>query len=94
MIEPIGASQLLSPAPKAAAPSRVAEAARQFESLLIGEVLKSARSSEGWMGTGDDQAGQSGVAFAEEYMAQAMAAQGGLGIARLVTAGLGEPSES
>ena len=36
-------------------PAKVKESARQFEALLIGQMLKSMRDSEGgWLGTGSD----------------------------------------
>ncbi len=71
-------------------PKKVADAARQFESLLIGSMLKQMRSSgsDGWLGTGDDQAGQSAMELAEEQLAQSLSAQGGLGLAKLITQGL------
>jgi Rod binding domain-containing protein len=68
---------------------RIADAARQFESLLIAQLLKSMRESGGgWLGTGDDQAGAQAMELAEEQMARALAQQGGLGLAQLVVAGL------
>lgn len=71
-------------------PRRVADAARQFESLMMAQLLKSMRESGegGWLGTGDDQAGERAMELAEEQMAQALAQQGGLGLARLVVSGL------
>jgi Rod binding domain-containing protein len=71
-------------------PKRVADAARQFESLMIGQLLKSMRDSGegGWLGTGDDQAGAQAMELAEEQVAQALAQQGGFGLARMVVAGL------
>jgi len=75
-------------------PKRVADAARQFESLMIGQLLKSMRESGegGWLGTGDDQAGAQAMELAEEQMAQALAQQGGFGLARLVVTGLKKES--
>jgi Rod binding domain-containing protein len=69
---------------------RVADAAQQFESLLMAQLLKSMRESGagGWLGTGDDQAGSQAMELAEEQMAQALAQRGGLGLARLVVSGL------
>ncbi len=65
------------------------EAARQFEALLIGQMLKSFTDSEGgWMGTGDDQAASSAMEYAQEMFAQALSKSGGLGLARLAVAGL------
>ncbi|HKW96636.1 MAG TPA: hypothetical protein VJN43_02835 [Bryobacteraceae bacterium] len=71
-------------------PAKVEHAAREFESLLIAQLLKSMREagSEGWLGTGSDQAGGHAMELAEEQLAQAVAHQGGLGLATLVVAGL------
>jgi Rod binding domain-containing protein len=70
-------------------PKKVAEAARQFESLLIGQMLKSMQDSEGgWLGTGDDQSASSAMEYAQEMFAQSLSANGGLGLARLVSQGL------
>jgi Rod binding domain-containing protein len=75
-------------------PKRVADAAQQFESLMIGQLLKSMRESGegGWLGTGEDQAGAQAMELAEEQMAQALAQQGGFGLARLVVTGLKKES--
>jgi Rod binding domain-containing protein len=70
-------------------PKDVAEAARQFESLLIAQLLKTARGDDGWLGTGEDSTASSAMEMAQEQFASAMAAQGGLGLARLIADGLG-----
>jgi Rod binding domain-containing protein len=75
-------------APSRDDPVKVADAVRQFEALMIGQLLKSARSSGGWFGTGEDQAGQLGVEMAEQEFARMLAASGGLGLAKLIAAGL------
>ena len=73
-------------------PEKVKDAARQFEALLIGQILKSMREAEGgWLGTGEDQASASGMDYAQEIFAQALSANGGLGLARMVSEGL-QPS--
>jgi Rod binding domain-containing protein len=70
-------------------PSKVHHAAQQFESLLISQILKGAHDdSEGWLGTGDDQAANSAMGIAEEQFAQAISARGGLGLASLIEKGL------
>ena len=70
-------------------PAEVRDSARQFESLLIAQMMKSMHDGgEGWLGTGSDDSASSAMAYGEEAFAQAMAANGGLGIARLVAAGL------
>jgi len=69
---------------------KLAKAAKDFEALMIEEVLKASRqSSDGsWLGTGEDQAGGLAVEMAEQQFAQALSAGGGLGIAKMVTANL------
>lgn len=69
---------------------RIREAASQFEALLIGQMLKSMREcgAAGWLGTGQDQAGASLAEFAEQQVAQVMAAQGGFGLSSLIVQGL------
>ncbi len=72
-------------------PQKIGEAATQFESLLIGQLLKSMHDDEdgeGWLGTGDDRAASSTLGLADQYLAQAMSKRGGIGIAKSVAAGL------
>ena len=71
-------------------PEKIRDAASQFEALLISQVLKAAHESEdeGWLGTGEDQTAGSMMGLAEDYFARAMAARGGFGLARMVSAGL------
>ena len=77
--------------PAAARPAnpdpKIADAASQFEALLLGEMLKSVRESGSgdWMGDSDDQSGTSLAEIAQEQFAQALAKSGGLGFARMVT---------
>ena len=64
-------------------------AAKQFEALLIGQMMKSMHDSEGgWLGTGDDESASSAMEYGQEIFAQAMAASGGLGLSALVAKGL------
>lgn len=70
-------------------PERIEDAARQFEALLIAQLLKSMREAgSGWLGTDDDSTSSSAMELAEEQFAQSLAAQGGLGLARIVASGL------
>lgn len=78
-----------APAPKRDDPQRVHDAAQQFESFLIAQMLKTEREAGGsWLGTGDDDAGATAVEMAEQGFAQALGKQGGLGLAHLVEAGV------
>jgi Rod binding domain-containing protein len=90
MLDKIGAQSPITPAPASRNDaSRVRDAACQFESLLIGQLLKSAReSSTGWLSDGDDQAGGTATDMAEEQFAKSLASHGGLGLARMVVSGL------
>jgi Rod binding domain-containing protein len=70
---------------------KLAGAAGQFEALMIGQLLKSAHGSEseGWLGAGDDDDSSStAIQMAEEYLGQAIANGGGLGIAKMVIQGM------
>ncbi len=70
-------------------PEEIHRAAQQFESLLITQILRTAHSDdEGWLGTGDDQTASSAMGIAEEQLAQALSARGGLGLSRLIEQGL------
>jgi flagellar protein FlgJ len=70
-------------------PAKVKESAKQFEALLIGQMLKSMRDSEGgWLGTGSDDSASSAMEYAQETFAQSLAASGGLGLASLIVKGL------
>ena len=70
-------------------PAKVQDAARQFEALLIGQLLKSVRESgTGWLGGGADAAGSTATEYAEQHLATVLAQQGGLGIAGLLAKGL------
>lgn len=65
--------------------AKPADAAKQFEALLIAQMLKSARDDgSGWLGSGEDESSEPAMALAEEHFAQALSAAGGLGIARVI----------
>lgn len=93
---------LLSPAPPTAQsgprddPAKVERAAKAFESLLIGQILKASHAdgSAAWLGSDDDPAGDSATELAEEQFAQALASSGGLGLAKLITKGLTTESQN
>src|SRR5271167_3336579 len=71
-------------------PEATAKAASQFEALLIGQFLKSAReaSGSGWMGTDAEDADAGMIELAEQQLSQALATRGGFGLAKLVAEGL------
>ncbi|HTX37680.1 MAG TPA: hypothetical protein VME43_21780 [Bryobacteraceae bacterium] len=82
-------ASLMVPSQEARRPQNVAEAAQQFEALMIGELLKAARGDEnGWLGSGEDTGDATAGALAEEQFAQALARSGGLGLGKLIEANL------
>ena len=76
-------------------PAKVLDAAKQFEALLIGQMMKSMQDSEGgWLGTGDDQSASAAMEYGTEAFAQAMSASGGLGLAQMIAAGLAQSDKA
>jgi Rod binding domain-containing protein len=80
-----------SPSSSKDTPEKIRKAAMDFEALLIAQMLKSARESGGGM-TGDsdeqDETNSTMVELGEQQLAQALSASGGLGLAKMVVAGL------
>ena len=70
----------------------VKAAAIQFEGLMMGQLAAMRSSDGGWLGTGEDQTSSHLAEFGEQMMAQMLASQGGLGLARLVEQGLTQKS--
>jgi len=87
IISPALASTNIAPLPKKSDASKLAEAATQFEALLIGQLLKSAKGpdGEGLMGS-EDTTGSALIDMGEQQFAQALANNGGVGIAKMVIA--------
>ena len=73
-------------------PEKIADAAQQFESLLIAQMLRSGReSASGNLGDEDtDSESSTMLDLAGQQFAQMLAKQGGLGLTRLLVAGLKE----
>jgi flagellar protein FlgJ len=70
-------------------PAKIQGAAQQFEALMVGQMMRTMRESgAGWMGTGEDQSGEVAMDYAEQQFAQALSKQGGLGLSKLIAAGL------
>ena len=70
-------------------------AAHDFEALLIAQMLRSIREGgSGWLGTGDDDAGATALAYGEEELAKALTRGGGLGLSKIIAAGLATKAQS
>ena len=87
-------SSMLRPAADAAStrtdtPEKVRDAAQQFEALLIGQILRSARQDgSGWFSDGEDPSGEVATDYAEQQFATVLAQKGGLGLADMIAKGL------
>ena len=81
-MSPIGAAASFTPA-ATRPPEKIRDAASQFEALLIGQILHSARE-----GASEDPSSDCATDFAEQQLATTMAKAGGLGIADLIARGL------
>jgi len=88
----------LGAAPAPPSPAKLHEIAQQFEALLIGEMLKGVREAAKDSGMDgeedDDPAGESATDMAQTQFAQAIAAQGGLGLSHLIETGLARDTEN
>jgi len=71
-------------------PGGLQHAAEQFEALFVGQLLRSVRESAADESENDDQTNSTFLELAEEQMAQALAARGGLGVATMVMKELGQ----
>ena len=75
-------------------PKRLHDAAQQFESLMIAQMLKSVRESrEDSLGSGDSS-NTSVLGMADEAFAKALGESGGLGLAHMVEASVARPESS
>lgn len=89
MINPVNTS-LVSSASEAE-PRDIQGAARQFEALLLTQLLKAACDAETMLGGEADAGSRTAVEMAQEQFASALANQGGLGLARMISSSLKQP---
>ena len=84
MVMPLTAA---SPAPPAdPAPKNVKEAAQQFEALMIAQMLRSAKEAGGE--ETEDSTGATMLDLAHQQFAKVLAANGGLGLAKIIVRGV------
>jgi Rod binding domain-containing protein len=83
--------------PKKDTSAKIRQAATDFEALLLGQMLKSARVASGGGLTGDgaddSQENSTLVELGEQQFAQTLASSGGLGIAKMVVTGLAKNAD-
>lgn len=86
MTDPVSSNAPLAPAN---GPKKIEDAAKQFEALLLGQMLQSIRDS-GW-GEEDDASNSTMLDVADQQFSQMLANNGGIGMARLIVNGLKRP---
>jgi flagellar protein FlgJ len=69
--------------------AKVEDAAKQFEALMIAQMLRSVRESgAGGLGSESDNASSTMLDLADQQFSKLLANNGGLGLAKLVVKGL------
>lgn len=86
MTNPIAAAGVVLNAAPQSKPKDAADAAKQFEALLIGQMLRSVR--EAAHSDDDDSSTQSMLDMADQQFSQLLANNGGMGLAHMITTGL------
>jgi len=96
ILSPLTDPSRVSGSHRADTPEKIHKAASQFESILIGQILKSAQggSGGGWLGDNEDPAAGSTMDFATEFLGTALASKGGLGLAKMISSSLEQASNS
>jgi hypothetical protein len=80
--------------PSNPAKEKQSSAAKDFEALLIDQILRSSHEEDsGWLGTGDDDSSSAAFGLGEEELAKAMASAGGFGLQKLIASGLAAKNE-
>jgi flagellar protein FlgJ len=69
-----------------AEPSKVQDAAQQFEALMIGQMLRSVR--EAAQDQDSDSSGETMTDLADQQLSQLLARNGGMGLAQMIVKGL------
>ena len=70
-------------------------ASKDFEALLITQMLQSAREQgSNWLGGGDDEASATAFGIGEQHLAATIASEGGLGLGRMIDRSLARETAS
>ncbi len=80
---PAAAALSMTAQPK---PTKAADAAQQFEALLIGQMLRSVREAS--QDDDDDQSGATMLDMADQQFSKLLAKNGGMGLAHMIVTGL------
>ncbi len=93
MTTPISYATALLPTMAPAKSGKIEDAAKQFEALLIGQMLKSARDAADDDDPDHDTAGEPMMDVADQQFSKLLANNGGLGLAHMIAGGLTKESK-
>jgi flagellar protein FlgJ len=93
MTNPIASTTALLPTMTGAKPTKIEDAAKQFEALLIGQMLRSVRDAATESDPDADVIGQPMLDVADQQFSKLLANNGGMGLARVVVRGLNKESK-
>jgi len=71
--------------------SKASAAAKDFEALMLGQMLRSARQDKSWLsidGSEDDSVEDTTMSIGEQELAKTLAAHGGLGLSKMISTAL------
>jgi peptidoglycan hydrolase FlgJ len=94
MASPITSAGAVLPTMNGPKPTSVESAAKQFEALLIGQMLRSVRESTADDDDESDNTKQTMLDLADQQFARVLANNGGLGMARMIVSGLNKESNT
>jgi Rod binding domain-containing protein len=87
MVNPV--SQSVGLVQTASKTNKIETAAKQFEALMIAQMLRSAREAgSGGLGDENDSSGSTMLDVADQQFSQLLANKGGLGLSNLIVKGL------
>ena len=94
VIQTVGGAAALGVAPTAPKPKNAAEAAKQFEAVLIAQLLHNAHESgaDAGLGGGQDSSADTMWDVAAQQFSQLLANNGGLGLGKLIAAAMSKNS--
>ena len=84
----LGPAAVTASKPNNSKPTRAADAAQQFEGLLLSEMMKSARESSASLEEEGESESSTMFDVADQQFAAMLAKSGGIGLSRLVAGGL------
>ncbi|MGH9558713.1 MAG: rod-binding protein [Bryobacteraceae bacterium] len=94
MTTPIApAAAMLDTLPQAK-PANAEDAAKQFEALLVGQMLRSMREASADDNGDSDSTGETMMDVADQQFSKLLASNGGMGLAKMIVKGLNQQQDA